>query len=118
MGGPPYPAAVRLAFIAQDHWAAIDGEAASRGVDYLDLPVDRFCNAIYWWVIQRVKDPEHFEAELNAPLGTPAYQVVSEAELEADGRAFMAFATSMGVKPPANGARALPSPPSTEASEG
>ena len=33
------------------YWPEIDGEAASQGgTDYLALPLDRFLNAIQWWV--------------------------------------------------------------------
>lgn len=98
---PPYEAVLRLFANAERYWAAIDGEAASQGgVDYFSLPLDRFCNAIQWWCLQRVKDPERFLRDLEAPLSGSA-RTVTQDDLEADGAAFMAFAKAFGVKPPA-----------------
>lgn len=105
MVGPPYETALRLIAIAQDHWATIDGQAAERGVDYFSLSPDQFFNAIWWWAVQRVKDPERFETQLAAPLKVGPE--VSERELEADGASFMAFAAAMGVAAPT--ADAVPS---------
>ena len=101
----PYEAVVRLYAYAERYWAEIDGEAASRGADYLALPLDRFLNAVQWWVVQRVKDPERFKADLETG-GKPSYRTVTEEDIEGDGRAFMAFASMMGVKPPAPNADA------------
>jgi hypothetical protein len=98
---PPYEAVVRLYAYAERYWPEIDGEAASRGADYLALPLDRFLNAVQWWIVQRVKDPERFKAELETPSGRPSYREVTEQDIEGDGQAFMAFASMMGVKPPA-----------------
>jgi hypothetical protein len=50
--------------------------------------------------VQRVKDPERFKAELESPSGRPSYREVTEGDIEADGQAFMAFASMMGVTPP------------------
>ena len=118
MGRPPYPAVVRLLAIAQRHWAAIDGEAASRGADYLSLPFDRFLNAIYWWTVQRVKDPDRFVIELEDPLDGSRRREVTEADLAEDGASFLAFTAALGVSPrlpkpapPADGD--VPSSPST-----
>lgn len=98
---PPYQAALRLFSYAERYWPAIDGEAASRGADYLTLPLDRFCNAVQWWVTQRVKDVERFLADLERPLpGTPVGSEVTEQDLERDAESFMAFASAMGIKPP------------------
>ena len=96
---PPYEAVERLVAYAERYWAEIDGEAASRGADYLALPLDRFLNAIQWWIVQRVKDPERFKAELDGPLPGRAREV-TERDIEADGASFMAFASMMGVAPP------------------
>jgi hypothetical protein len=93
---PPYVAVVRLFAYAERYWPAIDGEAASRGADYLALPLDRFCNAVQWWVTQRVKDVDYFERELVRPIGG----MVTEQDLEADAESFLAFAAAVGVKPP------------------
>jgi hypothetical protein len=53
--------------------------------------------------VQRVKDPEEFRRELERPLVSEAGQVglvVTDAELEQDAQAFMAFASAFGVTPP------------------
>lgn len=106
MGRPPYQAALRLVVIAQEHWAAIDGEAAQRGVDYFGLTFDRFLNAIHWWAMQRVENPKLFDEELERPLGkTPP--PVTQVDLEEDEQSFLAFASVMGVRPPTP--QALPS---------
>lgn len=97
---PPYEAVVRLLANAERYWPEIDGEAASRGADYFALPVDRFLNAIQWWVVQRVKDPERFKATLADPFVGRRLKAVTEDDIEADGASFMAFAAAMGVKPP------------------
>jgi hypothetical protein len=111
---PPYHPTQRLFGIAEEHWQTIDGEAASNGVDYFQLPVDRFLNAIWWWAINRVRDQERFEHQLNAiPVGA----TVTEEDIKAEGESFMAFAAVMGVKPPGGdapsaGANPVPSPSS------
>lgn len=102
MVGAPYWVVARLCFIAERHWAAIDGEAASRGVDYLTLPVDRFCNTIYWWVAQRVKDFDSFKYDLERP---PSGVAATAEELDAEAADFMAFASAFGVAP------SVPAPP-------
>lgn len=94
----PYVTAVRLTAIAADHWVAIDGESAGRGVELITLPFDRFLNAIQWWAMQRVKDLERFLADLERPAGGGV--VVTDRELEQDAASFMAFASAFGVKPP------------------
>ena len=111
---PPYDAVLRLIAYAERYWPEIDGEAASRNADYLGLPFDRFLNAVQWWILQRVKDPERFKADLEMPLSGPRLRVVTEDDIEADGASFMAFASAMGVKPPTpnadgEGSTALPS---------
>lgn len=104
---PPYGNAAHLVGIAAQHWQAIDGEAASRGADFLQLPFDRFLNVIFWWSVQRVKDVEHFQYDLEKPFPLPmeafvaAGSLVTEAELDADAASFMAFAGAFGVAPPA-----------------
>ena len=105
MVGPPYQTAARLVGIAAEHWDAIDGEAASRGVDYFQLGFDRLLNAIYWWAVQRVKEPERFERSLSEHFPLPmewilAGSAVTVADLDADADSFLAFASAFGIKPP------------------
>lgn len=98
---PPYVAVLRLFAYAERYWPAIDGEACRSGADYLSLPVDRFCNAVQWWCIQRVKDEDRFLHDLERPMpGVPGGAEVTEEELKRDEENFMAFAAAMGIKPP------------------
>jgi hypothetical protein len=39
----------RLFDLAQSAWATFDGWCASRDIDPLELPPDRFCNLTYYW---------------------------------------------------------------------
>lgn len=68
MDGTPYEAAVRLFAVAAAHWREIDGQAILKGVDLTVLPIDRFCNAIYAWAVERVEDREKFDYDLYAPV--------------------------------------------------
>jgi hypothetical protein len=117
VGRAPYPAALRLVHIAAEHWASIDGEAAAHGIDYFALDFDRFLNVVQWWAVQRVRDPADFLAELDRPLGVVGRQAVTDRDLDEDARAFTAFASAFGVKPPTDasgdGDRDVPSASST-----
>lgn len=66
---PPYWSAARLTATARARWHEFDGWAASCGVDPLDLPIDRFLNLVYYWLMQGVKPSERdrVEAQLAAP---------------------------------------------------
>ena len=62
---------MRLISIAEDNWERIDGEMAGRGVDLMEIPFDRFLNAIYAFVVrsfQDEKDRTKFEVRLNLPM--------------------------------------------------
>lgn len=96
---PPYLSVYRLVAIAAQHWGAIDGEAASRGVNYFALSFDGFVNAIYWWTINHVKDVDKFLYELDREEGPGMAERVTQQDLEADADAFMAFAGALGVAP-------------------
>jgi hypothetical protein len=95
---PPYLSVYRLASVAAQHWGAIDGEASSRGVNLLALSFDSFVNAIYWWAINHVRDVDQFLYELERN-DTGERGRVTEADLDADAAAFMAFAGALGVAP-------------------
>lgn len=96
----PYYAVIRIFAVAEDHWDIIDGEAALHGREELTvLPLDRFCNAIVVWALDRVKDKADWLDTLNRPPGGTKATVTDEA-LEEDQRAFMAFAGALGIAPP------------------
>ena len=82
MVGKPYTVAARLCLIASDHWPEIDGEAAFKGVNLLELRLDRFCNAIYWWTVQRVEDREQFDYQLHQPVPGRVTQEDVDRELD------------------------------------
>ena len=92
MGSPPYQAVLRLASIADDRWAEIDGEAAFNGVNLLDLRLDRFCNAILYWCYQRIEDREQFHFQLEQPIPGRVRQADVERELDD----FSTFMSGMG----------------------
>jgi hypothetical protein len=96
---PPYEVALRLCFIAGERWAEIDGEAALQGANLIGLPLDRFCNAIYVWAIQRIEDDDRdmFMARLYEPL--PGREPSAET-VKMEMESFAAFASSFGVAPP------------------
>ena len=70
------------------------------------LPLDRFCNAVQWWVTQRVKDPERFVAELERPLGRR--EAVTDHDLERDAGASWPSPRRWGCKPPSPTRRTPP----------
>ena len=41
----------RLVHLAAQDWARFDGSLAVLGIDPLQLPPDRFLNAIYYWLV-------------------------------------------------------------------
>lgn len=65
-----YGAVVRLFAVAAQHWHAIDGPCAGRGVDLLDLPLTRFLNYILSWVQEHTstEDWKQVEEELFSAL--------------------------------------------------
>ena len=66
---PPYWVASRLITSARQDWARFDGWAAAQGVDPIDLPMDRFCNLVYYW-LTRGADPRRRD-EIDRTLERP-----------------------------------------------
>lgn len=87
MGRPPYTVIWRLYAYAREYWQEINGETAYQGVNLLILPLDRFCDAIYWWCVQRVEDRAKFDYELTKP----APGDTSELAIQAEQDSFAAF---------------------------
>jgi hypothetical protein len=53
-------------------------------VNLLDLPLDRFCNALHFWFLEHVEKPEEFLYELSKPPpGVPVGDDVVKAEMDA-----------------------------------
>lgn len=59
----------------------------------MTLPLDRFCNAVEWWSIQRVKDYDDFMRKLNAPPANTRGRKAepSQEELDENAAALAAF---------------------------
>lgn len=50
---------VRLSQVALTYWADLDGLAVSRNMPPLQsLPVDRFCNFVWWWMTRNADEAE------------------------------------------------------------
>jgi hypothetical protein len=62
---------LRLCSIALDNWPEVDGLAVSLNMPRLsDLPLDRFCNFMQWWVLRLSEDSTE-RAKFNARLWRP-----------------------------------------------
>jgi hypothetical protein len=61
-------------------------------VNLLDLPIHRFCNAVYYWCIQRVEDRDKFDYQLNQPI--PG-RMVRESQVARERDQFASFMTAM-----------------------
>lgn len=61
--GTPYLAAARLLSASVGEWGSFDGWAASRGVDPVDLPLDRYCNLVYFWLTQNAPPEKREEVD-------------------------------------------------------
>jgi len=91
---PPYATVLRCYSLAEEHWEAIDGEAALQGrISLLTLPINRFCNAIIRWGVEHSKEPAKFVFEMEKPDGASA----SDAELEREAQQNAAFFSAFGV---------------------
>lgn len=55
MAGFSYYTAIRLCGIAGYFWREIDGSCARQGFDPLSLPINRFFNLVYSWVMDRMQ---------------------------------------------------------------
>lgn len=55
--------------VAQSQWPTLDGWAASKGVDPLTLPFDRFLNLVYFWATEDAEEREKdkFDVKLYKP---------------------------------------------------
>ena len=87
----PYAAALRLYAVADERWAEI--EAHYIAIDLLRLPPAKFLNAVYAWCVKYMdpEDREKWDIMLTAPLpGAEKRRQSSEAEVEAEGAAFLA----------------------------
>ncbi|HEY1319096.1 MAG TPA: hypothetical protein VGF32_02565 [Streptosporangiaceae bacterium] len=65
--------------LALYHWAEIDGYAASRNMpDLRDLPVERFCNFVWWYATRNAESRAEVD-KLRAQLWRPPPAAVRSA---------------------------------------
>lgn len=88
----------RLASLAVDNWADIDGYAVSRGLGPLgELSIERFANFIWWWATHGAESKE--KDKFRARLWQPPKGVVPEKgpwSAEEETKAFSALKKSLG----------------------
>ena len=87
---PPYQAVLRLIAVAEDNWAEVD--AAYPTVDFFRLPLHRFLNFVYAWLVKNAtqEQREQIDLELNAPIVTGGkVQPASPMSEEQEGQLFM-----------------------------
>jgi hypothetical protein len=98
----PYQAVVRLVRYAAHYWHAIDGEAALRGVNLLELPMRRFLAAIYHWLMEHTAPKEEdrlrLHEELHSPLPGADPDKVSQEVIDDEMAIFQASMARQGAK--------------------
>lgn len=59
----------KLLATIEEHWVTVDGEAALRGIDLMELPFDRFLNAVYHFATREgtVESIRRFDIRLWMP---------------------------------------------------
>lgn len=89
----------RLISLIKNDWSTFDGLLASRNVDPLQLPFDRFLSAIYWWVTKGAPQDalERFERKLWMPPKGVAAAPGSPWSPESETAAFAALAAQVGA---------------------
>jgi hypothetical protein len=95
---------VRLAVLAVDEWASLDGLTAAAGLkDLRTLPLDRFCNLVYWYATRNADHTgiEKFRARLWQPPKALRGQPIpkqSPWSAENEASAFAALKAGLGGK--------------------
>jgi len=84
---------LRLFASAKQYWPTFDGWAASRGIDPMDLPVDRFLNLVYHFLTRNGTQEEIDKVDRTLWM-PPKGVAVSRGpwSKEAEAKAFDAFA--------------------------
>jgi hypothetical protein len=91
----------RLRAVAQKHWVTLDGEAAGRGFDLLQLPFDRFLNTVYRYATKGAGEIEL--AKYDQWLWMPPPGVVATRgpwSPEAETAAFRSLKAALGIRDP------------------
>jgi len=94
----------RLLATAQAHWPSFDGWAASTmaGQDPLMLPLDRFLNLVYYWLVRDAPadEVEKFDRRLWRPPPGVRPAEGSPWSAERESAAFGSFAAQVRAGPP------------------
>lgn len=91
----------RLLSHARRNWVRLDGKAVWSRIDLLDLPIDRFLNALYHDLSRELDEPAR--RRLDAMLWIPPPDVVPTAgpwSPQAETQAFKAVKAALGMRDP------------------
>jgi hypothetical protein len=91
---------LRLVGLAKREWAMLDGLMASKDVDPLAMPPDRFFSLVYWWAVKDAADQaavDKFDRQLWRPPKGVAAPKGSPWSPEAETAAFASLASAFGV---------------------
>lgn len=100
MDRPPYEAAIRFYWFAEDNWPTLD--FAFKEVDLLTVSPARFCNLIHGWVIHLIResaktseeargDIEQWEFTMSEPLPWQSERKPKTVTLQAERDSFLAL---------------------------
>lgn len=106
---------IKLARVAADNWASLDGLAVSLGLpDLRKLRVDRFCNFIWWWLTRNAAEQQEID-KMRATLWRPPAGVAPDPRSpwapQAETSSFDALKAGVGGGPPVEGAPPRPPRP-------
>lgn len=94
--------AARLVEVAIRGWQMLDGQGARRGVDLLELTLERFCSSVYSWRVENAdqKDRDEFHRWLEAP--PPSVLLTDDEEpddwrVQEEAESFLAVAGALGA---------------------
>lgn len=90
----------KLISVAREQWALFDGWSVSRGIDPLDLPLDRYCSFVYYWVMSNMdeEEAEKFESKLWMPPKGEAAPEQGPWSPESETAAFGELQSQIGTK--------------------
>lgn len=93
VAGRPWENIAHLTSLAAANWDDLDGETSH---DLTDLPIDRFCNAVWRLFTKNMDEPQRkaFEGKVNIPIDgvEPSSEIWSD---EATGNSFFAVAGNL-----------------------
>lgn len=99
---------LRLVGLVKREWASFDGMLASKNVDPLLLPPDRFLSLVYWWATRNAENQsaiDKFDRRLWMPPKGQAAPAGSPWSPEAETAAFGSLAAQVGAAQVRQGAK-------------